>query len=584
MRVKIKNLIYLFFATLLVAIASISTNSYASEQGITTQLIGCQFADEPINCQLTDSNLQVNSINFTEQGQHFDATISFTNSGDADMKASDDSVQLENSNIVREIVTPDDFSGILKPGESVQVIFRLTYTTATTDTLNLSDDLGFNLSFSPIETTTTETVTEVVKGEELEVTGEPESVGEQSAEESQNPKTFDSVLPFAIFSGSCLVLAFILRKKANTRCLLIAFLIGGTALIPFTEADALSKFTFSLKLVDITGENLVISINKPVEELPEESLEPEAAQEEPTREPEAVPETTEPETTQEAQPETAELPTRSASTSEPEEKIEPTTEPTEEAEKEPTQEQEPEQEPAIKEPEPISKEAQSATEQNKANIEEAQPTTEPTETIAEEVQTEPEQQPEATQEEEPGEEAEQAGQESAPELSAIESATPQQTEIQIEEKPAEQKPTAEEPQALYKGGYKYANICPGSKDSQFDDWGFYICECVSYSANRVFNNLGFFPNWRGRGNANQWIANARNEGYVVSDTPKVGAIGVNLSGRYGHTVYVEKVEGNRVYISQYNARIAATNYIAGEYSEVWDNASNYQYIYFDQHQ
>ena len=129
---------------------------------------------------------------------------------------------------------------------------------------------------------------------------------------------------------------------------------------------------------------------------------------------------------------------------------------------------------------------------------------------------------------------------------------------------------------LVKGGYKYANACPGA--TGYDDWGLVKCQCVSYGANRVYNQFGKFPNWRGHANAYEWIGNAQNEGFVVTNTPKPGAIGVLPRGQYssyGHIVYVEKVEGDRVYISQYNEWPAK-----GDYSEKWADASTYQYIYF----
>jgi surface antigen len=131
-----------------------------------------------------------------------------------------------------------------------------------------------------------------------------------------------------------------------------------------------------------------------------------------------------------------------------------------------------------------------------------------------------------------------------------------------------------------KGGYPYSSRCPQQKDAFADQWGMYICECVSYTAWRVYSTYGYMPYWGGRGNAKQWPANARAAGYVVSSTPKPGSVGISMSGAYGHAVWVEAVSGNRVYISQYNARNAATGNRAGEYSEQWVDQGMYQYIYF----
>ncbi len=134
-----------------------------------------------------------------------------------------------------------------------------------------------------------------------------------------------------------------------------------------------------------------------------------------------------------------------------------------------------------------------------------------------------------------------------------------------------------------KGGYPYSGQCPAAKlnGTQYGDrWGMYICECVSYAAWKVYSTYGYMPNWAGRGNANQWLSNARAAGYTVSHTPKAGAVGISLAGVYGHAVWVEAVSGNRVYISQYNARNAATNYQPGQYSEQWVDQGMYTYIYF----
>jgi surface antigen len=134
-----------------------------------------------------------------------------------------------------------------------------------------------------------------------------------------------------------------------------------------------------------------------------------------------------------------------------------------------------------------------------------------------------------------------------------------------------------------KGGYPYSGRCPAAKlnGTQFaDQWGMYICECVSYAAWKVYSTYGYMPYWGGRGNAKQWIGNARGAGYKVSSIPKPGTVGISTGGAYGHAVWVEAVSGTRVYISQYNYRNAATGYRPGEYSEQWIDQGMYQYIYF----
>ena len=133
-----------------------------------------------------------------------------------------------------------------------------------------------------------------------------------------------------------------------------------------------------------------------------------------------------------------------------------------------------------------------------------------------------------------------------------------------------------------KGGYPYSGVCPEKQDWYADPWGMYICECVSYAAWKVQQAYGNMPYWGGIGNANQWPGNARNMGIPVSYTPKAGTVGIMMDGYYGHAVWVEAVsaDGTQVYISQYNAWNAATNYTWGEYSEQWMNAGAFVYIYF----
>lgn len=152
----------------------------------------------------------------------------------------------------------------------------------------------------------------------------------------------------------------------------------------------------------------------------------------------------------------------------------------------------------------------------------------------------------------------------------------QQQEIIAALAPAGSVPTAGD---ANKGGYPYSGECPEHQDWKADPWGMYICECVSYAAWKVQSNYGNMPYWGGRGNANQWPANARALGITVSDTPKAGTVGIMMSGYYGHAVWVEAVsdDGSQVYISQYNYLV---NGIWGEYSEMWMPTSAFVYIYF----
>jgi surface antigen len=123
------------------------------------------------------------------------------------------------------------------------------------------------------------------------------------------------------------------------------------------------------------------------------------------------------------------------------------------------------------------------------------------------------------------------------------------------------------------GGYpqKWA-IAP--QDSSLDKWGMYNRECVSYAAWKVYQTFGYMPYWGGVGNANQWVGNAQAAGITTGYKPKVHSVAISLHGYYGHAAWVEDVKGNMIYVSQYNYDLA------GHYSEMWVNKSNFMYIYF----
>lgn len=69
-------------------------------------------------------------------------------------------------------------------------------------------------------------------------------------------------------------------------------------------------------------------------------------------------------------------------------------------------------------------------------------------------------------------------------------------------------------------------------------------QCTDYVAQKTT------VTWRG--NASKWIPNARSQGYVVDKNPTVGGILVTGESRYGHVTYIEKVEGTKVTISEWN--------------------------------
>lgn len=126
------------------------------------------------------------------------------------------------------------------------------------------------------------------------------------------------------------------------------------------------------------------------------------------------------------------------------------------------------------------------------------------------------------------------------------------------------------------GGYP-SNWANAPMNAYVDSWGMYSRQCVSYAAFKVASTYGNMPYWGGIGNANEWLRNARNQGIPNGSLPKVGSVGVQLSGAYGHVAWVEAVNPNgTLRISHYNVNWTGTY-------AIWDNVSPAffdGYIYF----
>jgi len=129
------------------------------------------------------------------------------------------------------------------------------------------------------------------------------------------------------------------------------------------------------------------------------------------------------------------------------------------------------------------------------------------------------------------------------------------------------------------GGYPsvWANA---PQDSMIDDWGMYNRECVGYAAFMVHQEYlagrasHDMPWWGGVGNANQWDDNARAAGILVDTNPTVGSIAISNAGAYGHAMYVAAVNGNEIYVQQYNQQLT------GQYSEGWRYTTGLVFIHF----
>lgn len=121
--------------------------------------------------------------------------------------------------------------------------------------------------------------------------------------------------------------------------------------------------------------------------------------------------------------------------------------------------------------------------------------------------------------------------------------------------------------------------CNYAQDNDYDPFGMYNRECVSYAAWKVYSTYGSMPYWGGRGNAKNWLSNAVAAGIPTGTTPKVGSVAVMTGGYYGHVAWVEQVSGGKIYISQYNYNMT------GQYSEMWIDAGAFNgYVYFGEWQ
>lgn len=92
-----------------------------------------------------------------------------------------------------------------------------------------------------------------------------------------------------------------------------------------------------------------------------------------------------------------------------------------------------------------------------------------------------------------------------------------------------------------------------SNNARYDASSYPIGECT-WGVKSQVSWVG--PYW---GNANQWVASARAEGFSVGTTPQVGAVAVWVGGTYGHVALVTAVE------SSTNIQVSESNYMGRRY-------------------
>ena len=92
-----------------------------------------------------------------------------------------------------------------------------------------------------------------------------------------------------------------------------------------------------------------------------------------------------------------------------------------------------------------------------------------------------------------------------------------------------------------------------SNNARYDASSYPVGECT-WGVKSQLSWVG--PYW---GNANQWVASARAEGFSVGTTPQVGAVAVWGGGAYGHVAVVTAVE------SSTNIQVSESNYMGRRY-------------------
>ena len=92
-----------------------------------------------------------------------------------------------------------------------------------------------------------------------------------------------------------------------------------------------------------------------------------------------------------------------------------------------------------------------------------------------------------------------------------------------------------------------------SNNARYDARSYDVGECT-WGVKSQVSWVG--PYW---GNANQWVASARAEGFSVGTTPQVGAVAVWVGGTYGHVALVTAVE------SSTNIQVSESNYMGRRY-------------------
>lgn len=114
----------------------------------------------------------------------------------------------------------------------------------------------------------------------------------------------------------------------------------------------------------------------------------------------------------------------------------------------------------------------------------------------------------------------------------------------------------------YKNSGFSMSTAPGCNDNDGPDrWGYCTRQCVSYAAWAVEASGRRAPRYYG--NAKDWVGAAYHDGITVTRDPQPGDVAISTAGTWGHAAYVEAVDGDKIYVSQYN------QHLNGEFSYQW---------------
>lgn len=134
-----------------------------------------------------------------------------------------------------------------------------------------------------------------------------------------------------------------------------------------------------------------------------------------------------------------------------------------------------------------------------------------------------------------------------------ENKTEEQTAPAVNSTPVVSTPTTTATSSSVSNTTSSGSSSAAASNAKYDASSYPIGECT-WGVKSQVSWVG--PYW---GNANQWVASARAEGFSVGTTPQVGAVAVWVGGAYGHVALVTAVE------SSTNIQVSESNYNGHRY-------------------